>query len=97
MDINGLVFEDDLDDISEEVNMQDRAGADDEAMILDEEAELEARLAEYESQSTQSHHGRPASPSLSDDDDYDSLFMDFLSQQRNSSQDIVLSGEMDMS
>lgn len=86
-----------LDDIPEESTQISNA-VDDEMMVLDEEAEMEARLAEYEAQSTQ----RPGSPSLSDDEDYDSLFIDILSQQQQqhqqqASHDFGLSGDMDMS
>jgi hypothetical protein len=63
----------------------------------EEEAELDAMLSMYEAPSSSQAPARPDSPCLSDDDDYDSLFMDLLSQQGQSSQDIVLSGEMDMS
>jgi hypothetical protein len=100
-DIDGLVFEDELDDITETVEEQMPPEDFDEMMVDShaqrEEAELDAMFSTYEAQSSsQQPPVRSDSPSLSDDDDYDSLFMDLLSQQQ-SSQDTVLSGQMDMS
>ncbi|KAI0134086.1 hypothetical protein BJ170DRAFT_183828 [Xylariales sp. AK1849] len=96
-DIDGLVLEDELEDIPE----MSGQGPDDmmvDSYVQEEEAELDAMLSAYEAQS-QSYSQpptRPDSPSLSDDDDYDSLFVDLLSKQE-SPRDIVLSGQMDMS
>lgn len=101
-DIDGLVFEDELDDIPEA--MEEQAPPEDfDEMMVDshaqrEEAELDAMFSMYEAESSsQQPPVRPHSPCLSDDDDYDSLFMDLLSQQQQSSPDIFLSGQMDMS
>ncbi|KAI1850582.1 hypothetical protein JX265_004292 [Neoarthrinium moseri] len=102
-DIDGFVFEDELEDIPEMPGAYVQDEPMDHDMMVDshaqdEEAELEAMLSAFESQSSRPPV-RPDSPSLSDEDDYDSLFMDFLTQQdepRNG-QDIVLSGQMDMS
>ncbi|KAK6076765.1 hypothetical protein SCUP234_03175 [Seiridium cupressi] len=103
-DIDGLVFEDELEDIPELPEVPRPAADEDDMMVdthaMEEEAELEAMLSAYEAQSSQPLPQRPNSPSLSDDE-YDSLFMDLLSQQgpqrHEQSQDILLSGQMDLS
>jgi hypothetical protein len=97
------MFEEDLDDIPDSSVMQ--GSIDEDGMIADtyameEEAELEAMLSAYEARSPTQHHERPDSP-LPSDDEYDSLFMDLLtnkeSQHCGSNEDIVLSGQMDLS
>ncbi|OTA93906.1 hypothetical protein M434DRAFT_30412 [Hypoxylon sp. CO27-5] len=98
MDLDGMVFEDEIEDF---VELQRETQRDPDDMMVDaiaqeEEEELNAMLSMYEAQSSQPPVG-PASPAISDDEDYDSLFMDFLSQQRSSSQDFISSGQMDMS
>lgn len=100
------MFEDDLDDIIEptQVQQQTTIPDDDEIMAdthaMEEEAELEAMLSTYETQSPALEPQRPESPSLSDDE-YDGLFMDLILQSGNqhqrSAEDLVLSGQMDMS
>ncbi|RYP53843.1 hypothetical protein DL768_001294 [Monosporascus sp. mg162] len=103
-DIDGLVFEDEIDDIPElHAEAPGPAQEADEMMVdavmQEEEQELEAMLSMLEAQSSSQVPARPDMPSLSDDDDYDSIFMDLLSQQqqRSSSPDLVLSGHMDIS
>lgn len=93
-DIDGIVSECEIDDIPEIM----RESGSDEMMVDDvaqEEAELDAMLSMFESQSSSQAPARPNTPSLSDDEDYDCLFMDLLSQEND--QNLVLSGEMDMS
>lgn len=103
-DIDGFVFEDEIDDIPElHAEASGTAQEADEMMVdavmQEEEQELEAMLSMLESQSSSQVPAKPDTPSLSDDDDYDSIFMDLLSQQqqRSSSPDLVLSSHMDIS
>ncbi|KAI1418473.1 hypothetical protein F5Y13DRAFT_184113 [Hypoxylon sp. FL1857] len=96
-DLDGMMFEDEIEDF---VELQRETQQDPDDMMVDviaqeEEEELNAMLSMYEAQSSQPPAG-PASPAISDDEDYDSLFMDFLSQQR-SNQDCMSSGQMDIS
>ncbi|KAI1140213.1 hypothetical protein F5Y05DRAFT_411275 [Hypoxylon sp. FL0543] len=98
-DLDGMVFEDEIEDFVElqrETQPQDPDDIMVDAIAQEEEEELNAMLSTYEAQSSQRPVG-PASPAISDDEDYDSIFMDFLSQQQVSSQDIISSGQMDMS
>ncbi|KAH8671188.1 hypothetical protein BX600DRAFT_434313 [Xylariales sp. PMI_506] len=110
-DMDGLIFEDDLDDALVE-NQQPDDMLMTESYALQEEAELDAMLSMYEAESQPQTHTwsqqttqSTASPWLSDDEeDYDGLFIDILSQQSSpqqhqatSSEDITLSGQMDMS
>ncbi|KAI0836773.1 hypothetical protein F5Y06DRAFT_298463 [Hypoxylon sp. FL0890] len=97
-DLDGMVFEDEIEDF---VELQRETQQDPDDMMVDaiaqeEEEELNAMLSMYEAQSSQPPSD-PASSAISDDEDYDSLFMDFLSQQQPSSQDFISSGQMDMS
>ncbi|KAI1495116.1 hypothetical protein F5X96DRAFT_203026 [Biscogniauxia mediterranea] len=100
-DIDGFVFEDELNDIPQ----PPRETPDDEMMVdtmaQDEEQEMEAMISmlEADSFSHQPTRPEPPSPSLSDDDDYDSIFRDLLSQQQqhSSSQNLVSFSQMDMS
>ena len=111
-DIDGLVFEDEIDDIPELFAESSRATQDSDEMMVDtiaqeEEEELYAMFSMLETQPRSQAPARPDSPFLSDDDDYDSMFMDLLNQQQqqqqqqqpqpNSSPGLVLSGDMDMS
>ncbi|KAH8201944.1 hypothetical protein TruAng_003936 [Truncatella angustata] len=105
-DIDGLVFEQDLEDIPEYPTAQQPAPDEDDTMVdshaMEEEAELDAMLSAYEAHSPQQAPlQRLDSPSLSDDE-YDNLFMDLLSlppnrQQSQESGDLALSGQMDLS
>ncbi|KAI1389591.1 uncharacterized protein F4822DRAFT_398888 [Hypoxylon trugodes] len=100
-DIDGIVFEDEIDDIPELQRQVPPENPDDMMMVDEiaqqEERELDAMLSMYEAQSTQtSQPFVPQSPAMSDDEDYDSIFMDLLSQQR-SNQNFISSGQMDMS
>ncbi|KAI6369439.1 hypothetical protein MCOR25_004399 [Pyricularia grisea] len=53
-----------------------------DSMMEEDEHEFEALVSNVEQhQATSSEATRPDSPHLSDDEDYDSLFMDFLSSQ----------------
>ncbi|KAL8392921.1 hypothetical protein RB595_002930 [Gaeumannomyces hyphopodioides] len=67
-----------------------------DAMLQEEEAELEALISSGAGQQqSSSGPGRPASPHWSDEDDYDALFMDLISEQE--SQLPVSSGDVEMS
>lgn len=102
-DIDGLIYEDELEDIPE-LTEQHQTAPEDDMMVdthaMEEEAELEAMRLAYEAQNSQQPAQRSQSPSMSDDE-YDDLFMDLLSQQGQpqpvSDGDIVLSGQMDLS
>ncbi|KAI1501812.1 hypothetical protein F5X99DRAFT_408622 [Biscogniauxia marginata] len=101
-DIDGFVFEDELDDISE---LQRKTPQDDDdhmmvdTMAQEEEQELDAMISMFEADSFTRLPTRPTSPLLSDDEDYDSLFRDLLSQQEGGSSHHHLdsSSQMDMS
>lgn len=99
MDIDGLVFNDEVEDIAE--NPREVQEETDDMMVdaiaREEEAELEAMLSLLDTTSSPQVPRRPDTPSLSDDEDYDTLFMDMLSQQRDDSDEFILSGHMDMS
>ncbi|KAI1162791.1 hypothetical protein F5B18DRAFT_359370 [Nemania serpens] len=99
MDIDGLVFNDELEDIAE--NPREVQEETDDMMVdaiaREEEAELDAMLALLDTASSPQAPRRPDTPSLSDDEDYDTLFMDMLSQQRDDRDEFILSGQMDMS
>lgn len=107
-DIDGLVFEDEIDEIPDLRAEASRSPQDPDEMMVDsiaeaEEQELDAMLSLWEapppSQASTQAPARTDSPNLSDDEDYDSLFMDLLSSQAqpSSSPDLVLSGQMDIS
>ncbi|KAI1778697.1 hypothetical protein F4818DRAFT_307704 [Hypoxylon cercidicola] len=99
-DLDGMVFEDEIEDIPE-LQYDTRQNPDDmmvDAMAQEEEEEINAMLSMLEAQSSQSPQlpaGLPSS-APSDDEDYDSIFRDLMSQDR-SSQDFALSGQMDIS
>lgn len=72
-----------------------------DAMAREEQRELDAMLSMLEPQAT-SQSGfrgmlRPTSPSMLSEDEYDDLFMDLASEEQQGSQELVCSGEMDMS
>jgi hypothetical protein len=103
-DLDGIVFEDEIEDIPESLGGDMSQDPDDmmvDLMAQEEEQELDAMVSMFEAQSSGSPPpARPESPSLSDDDDYDNLFMNLLSQQQQQqdcSQSIVSSGQMDTS
>ncbi|KAI0156859.1 hypothetical protein GGR57DRAFT_491361 [Xylariaceae sp. FL1272] len=94
-DIDGIVFEDGLEDIREEVDEE----PDDmmvDSMAKDEEAEMDAMLSLLESNSSQQGQSRPDSIYGSDDEDYDALFMDIMDQQEVNS-GFHTSNDMDIS
>ena len=98
-DIDGIVFNGDLDDILEDP-YEAQEEIDDmmvDAIAREEEAELEAMLSLLNTGSSSQALIRPDTPSLSDDEDYDTLFMDILSQERGDGDEFVCSGQMDMS
>ncbi|KAI5927156.1 hypothetical protein F4810DRAFT_723496 [Camillea tinctor] len=103
-DIDGFVFEDELNDIPQ-LPRQDTPDDDDDMMVdtiaQDEEQEMDAMISMFEADSFSHQPPRPESPFLSDDDDYDSLFSDLLSQQQqqdsSSRNHVSSSQEMDMS
>ncbi len=94
-----MLFEEDIEDIPE--REQDMSQNPEDMMVdvlaQEEEEELNAMLAMLETSSPPRERLQPSSPALSDDDDYDSIFMDLISQQESSSQGFVSSGQMDMS
>ncbi|KAI1270267.1 hypothetical protein F5Y18DRAFT_421756 [Xylariaceae sp. FL1019] len=95
-DVDGIVFEGDLDDIPEEVNEE----SDDmmvDSIAQDEEAEMDAMLSLLQSSASQQEQpSRPDSIYGSDDEDYDALFMDMMNQQEGNSASHP-SNDMDMS
>ncbi|KAI0811345.1 hypothetical protein GGR55DRAFT_678172 [Xylaria sp. FL0064] len=97
-DIDGFVFEHELEDIPQ-TPYEWREETDDmmvDAIAQEEEAELDAMLSLLDSSSPQVPR-RPNTPSLSDDEDYDALFMDMLSQQKDEDDGFISSGQMDLS
>ncbi|KAI0440452.1 hypothetical protein F4803DRAFT_563824 [Xylaria telfairii] len=99
MDLDGIVYHDELDDIPENV-FEAQAETDDmmvDAIAREEEAELDAMLSLLDTSSSSQTLEQPSTLSLSDDEDYDSLFMDILSQQSTDYDTFISSGEMDMS
>ncbi|KAI1747793.1 hypothetical protein F4782DRAFT_519859 [Xylaria castorea] len=99
MDLDGIVYNDELEDIPEST-FEAHEETDDtmvDAIAREEEAELDAMLSLLDTSSSLQTPKRPDTPSLSDDEDYDTLFMDILSQQSADCDRFVSSGEMDMS
>ncbi|KAK8049973.1 hypothetical protein PG994_011703 [Apiospora phragmitis] len=116
-DIDGFVFEDEIDqDIPKEAAAMATGGdlhppgEDIDDMMLDAmEQDEDAMLSMYEAealstQPQQPHQGAPprsGSPFVSDDEDYDDIFMDLLSHRPQEfstpSHDFASSGEMDTS
>ncbi|KAF7533780.1 hypothetical protein G7054_g6775 [Neopestalotiopsis clavispora] len=104
-DAEGFLFEEDLEDIPDFLQSYSSTVEQDDMMVdshvMDEEAELEAMLSAYEAGNTEpKSHQMPDSPSISDDE-YDSIFMDMLSQdgshRQQGQEDLAMSGQMDMS
>lgn len=52
-----------------------------DAIAQEEEAELEALLSSMPTEDVDMPEERPSSPHFSEDEDYDALFMEFISQQ----------------
>ena len=132
-DLDGVVFESDIEEAARLREEEDAAAAAaaasslaavpwrtagpsdpdaDEMMVDTLEREQRAEVEEYEAmmasirdggagghQWAQHHEQKPPdSPHLSDDDDYDALFMNYLSQEHQSlGQAPASSGEMDLS
>ncbi|KAI0448429.1 hypothetical protein F5B21DRAFT_518918 [Xylaria acuta] len=99
MDLDGIVYDDELEDTPESV-FEAQAETDDmmvDAIAREEEAELDAMLSLLDTASSSQTPRRPDTPSLSDDEDYDTLFMDILSHQNADCDRFTSSGEMDMS
>ncbi|KAI5861133.1 hypothetical protein GGS23DRAFT_154856 [Durotheca rogersii] len=98
-DLDGIVFEDEIEDISELQREASRYPDDAmvDAMALEEEEELNAMLSILDTEPSQPV-ARPPSPSfsLSDDEDYDSLFANILSQPDAGRQGFASSGQMEM-
>ncbi|KAI1100198.1 hypothetical protein F4804DRAFT_336476 [Jackrogersella minutella] len=97
-DLDGMMFDDEIEDFPE-LQQEPPQDADDmmvDAMAQEEEEELNAMLSMLKTPSSR-QPARPSSPAIPDDEDYDHLFMDLLSQQERSSQGFVSSGQMDMS
>ncbi|KAI1429197.1 hypothetical protein F5Y12DRAFT_710410 [Xylaria sp. FL1777] len=97
-DLDGFVYDDELEDIPENP-FELREETDDmmvDAIAQEEEAELDALLSLLDADSPQVPR-RPDTSTLSDDEDYDALFMDMLSQQRDDGDRFLSSGQMDMS
>jgi hypothetical protein len=103
-ELAGLTFADDVDELERlERELQQPDGEDDDMMVdaiaREEEEEIDAMVSMFQAASSQQQ--LPAPPdsangyAFSDDEDYDSLFMDFVSQ--DDSQDMACSGEMDIS
>lgn len=101
------MFENEIDDIPDlraEEALRSTQDTDKDEMMVDtiaeaEEQELNAMLSMLEAEPSSQAPVRHDSPSMSDDDDYDSLFMDLLCQQQpqSSSPHFALSGQMDIS
>ncbi|KAI1178642.1 hypothetical protein F4777DRAFT_537418 [Nemania sp. FL0916] len=98
-DIDGMVFDYEFEDVpADQHPVQEET--DDmmvDAIAQEEEAELDAMISLLDTSSPQaSHQANPSS--LSDDEDYDALFMDILSQERDVHDNgFTSSGQMDMS
>ncbi|KAI0414366.1 hypothetical protein F5X98DRAFT_377820 [Xylaria grammica] len=98
LDVDGFVFDTELEDILENP-YEPHEETDDmmvDAIAQEEEAELDAMLSLLNTSSLQTPV-RPDAASLSDDEDYDALFTDMLSQQRDENDGFISSGQMDMS
>ncbi|KAI0179597.1 hypothetical protein GGR52DRAFT_570476 [Hypoxylon sp. FL1284] len=101
-DLDGFVFEDEIEDIPElQHDARQYPDVNDDVMVdamaREEEEEMHAMLSMLDAQSSQLPMGIQSFPALSDDDEYDNIFRDFITQQGGSSQDFALSGQMDTS
>ncbi|KAL7622885.1 hypothetical protein AAE478_006564 [Parahypoxylon ruwenzoriense] len=97
-DLDGMVFEDEIEDIPELLQRQAPQDLDDmmvDAIAQEEAEEMNAMFSILEAQPSQPSF-RPSPPSIPDDDDYDSIFRDLLSQQQASNQNFASSEQMEM-
>ena len=102
-DIEGIVSEAEIEDAAqlEQQNLETPLSQrDTDEMMVDEiaqheEAELDALITSQSQEPPSDFPQRPDSPHLSDDEDYDALFMELLSQDAEcrgmSSDDVVMS------
>ena len=105
-DVEGIVSEAEIEDAAQLQQEQQQPGSsmphnDEDAMMMvdeiaqHEEAELDALISSQSEDPSSSYPRRPDSLHLSDDEDYDALFMDFLSQDTRSENaafgDVVMS------
>jgi hypothetical protein len=69
-----------------------------DVLAREEEAEIEALLSSMPTDTDMEgcESARPESPHFSDEDDYDALFMEFVSQQEGEEQGMAGSQDMEM-
>ena len=100
-DLDGVVREEDIDDFTQVSQMVNQAEETDEmmvdAMAQQEEEEIEAMLAMSQYKPPLEQEQNPHNSSLSDDEDYDSLFRDLLTGEEMCESEKILAGQMDMS
>lgn len=99
MDLDGFVFEDEIEDIPENPNEMQH-DTDDmmvDAIAQEEEAEVDAMLSLLDSRSSSQAPEPSYLTFLSDDEDYDALFMDIMSQQDGGNKAFASCSQMDMS
>ncbi|KAJ9156086.1 hypothetical protein NKR23_g861 [Pleurostoma richardsiae] len=101
-DIQGIVSDAEIEDAAriraEKANAMPYEDPDEmmaDVLAQEEQAELDALISSMDQPPSAESTQRPDSPHWSDDEDYDSLFRDFVSQEGCES--IVSSGQMDMS
>ncbi|KAI0393265.1 hypothetical protein F5Y17DRAFT_314372 [Xylariaceae sp. FL0594] len=100
-DLDGVLFEEDIDDIP--VHAEKLQPEVDDKMVdvlaQEEEEELNAMLSLLDPTSSAPGTVQLGTPSLSDDEDYDSLFIDILKEEEGggASEAFMTSGQMDMS
>ncbi|KAI0402521.1 hypothetical protein F4802DRAFT_349591 [Xylaria palmicola] len=98
MDLDGIVYDNELEDILESAHeMQDADDMMVDAIAREEEAELDAMLSLLDTSPPSQAPGPSQTSSLSDDEDYDALFIDILSEENGDNDQFILSGQMDMS
>jgi predicted transcriptional regulator len=99
MDMDGFVFDTEIENIPEDSNEVHHETDDTmvDAIAQEEEAEVDAMLSLLDTRSSSQVQELSYISSLSDDEDYDTLFMDMLSQQEGDIEGFVSSGQMDMS
>ncbi|KAJ2980832.1 hypothetical protein NUW58_g6841 [Xylaria curta] len=98
LDLDGIIYNNELEYIPETAleAQEDVDSMMANAMAQEEEAELDAMLSLLDTSSPQTPN-YPDASSLSDDEDYDSLFMDILSHQDSGGDRFTPSGRMDTS
>ncbi|KAI2624061.1 hypothetical protein GGS21DRAFT_493975 [Xylaria nigripes] len=98
-DLDGFVFDDELEDIPK--NPQQVQQEADSIMVdviaQQEEAELNATLSSLTTGSFTQELGRSENNLLSDDEDYDALFLEMLSQQDSHAGGLTSPNQMDLS